>query len=59
MWLHLTPAEFLRLRQLLTDMGAHEKNPVTIYEHNQGCIKLVESGRCIPEKSTSTSGIVN
>lgn len=37
--------DLLWLRQLLIDMGEFVGEPITIYEDNQGCIRLIESDR--------------
>ncbi|KFD50326.1 hypothetical protein M514_08826 [Trichuris suis] len=38
--------ELLWLRQLLKDRRIPQTDPALVYEDNQGCIQLVESGCC-------------
>uniref|UniRef100_A0A5S6QQU2 Integrase catalytic domain-containing protein n=1 Tax=Trichuris muris TaxID=70415 RepID=A0A5S6QQU2_TRIMR len=38
--------ELLWLRQLLTDMCIPQVTPTTVYEDNQGCIRLLDSNHC-------------
>lgn len=38
--------ELLWLRYLLRDLGVQEVRPITFFEDNQGCIRMIEMDRC-------------